>query len=83
MKKILMIGGESEEWNAIAGLLETQFAVKRCSVDTEVFSGMMRLVSPDLVLVDLNTFDISCSRILSILRKDYLKVSVILLGTSE
>ncbi|MCR5154681.1 MAG: response regulator [Lachnospiraceae bacterium] len=81
MNKILMIENDSEEWNQTYELLNEKFSVKKCSPGVDVFSGMMKVTAPDLVLCDLTSGDMSVmARIFSILRKYYTPIPVMVIS---
>lgn len=81
MKKILMMGKDTPEWKELTEMLSEYVSVKQCSFNLEVFRGMMRIVSPDLVIIDLADTDDIIGKIFFTLRKDYVSVPILVIGT--
>lgn len=83
MKKILLIGRLNGAVKEINQLLTQRFYVQLCSEDADVVDGMMKIVSPDLVLISLfGLYEID-PFIFCILRDKYTKTPVLTIGTRE
>lgn len=83
MKKILLIGKFNTVVSETNKFLSQYFNVQLCSENTKVLEGMLKLVSPDLVLISLiGAYDIDTS-IFFILSDQYAHIPVLTIGTEE
>ena len=83
MKKILLIGRLNGVVKEINQLLAEHFYVQICSENATILEGMMKIVSPDLVLISLiGAYDMDTS-IFCLLRDQYAETPVLTIGTKE
>ena len=83
MKKILLIGKLNNVVRETNQFLAQYFHVQLCSENANVLEGMMKIVSPDLVLISLiGAYDIDTS-IFYMLSDRYAQTPVLTIGTKE
>lgn len=83
MKKILLIGKLNHVMKETNKFLSQYFHVQLCSENTGVLEGMLKIVSPDLVMISLiGAYDIDTS-IFYLLSSQYPNIPVLTIGTKE
>lgn len=83
MKKILLIGKLNSVVKETNQFLAQYFHVQLCSENANVLEGMMKIVSPDLVLISLiGAYDIDAS-MFYMLSDKYPQIPVLTIGTKE
>lgn len=83
MKKILLMGKLNSVVKEMNQFLQQHFYVQLCSANANVLEGMMKIVSPDLVLISLvGIYDIDTS-IFGMLSEQYAQTPVLTIGTKE
>ncbi len=81
MKKVLLAGKLNEPMKDLHTFLSGHFTVQLCPEDAEVFSGMMKVVRPDIVLVSLiGLYEVNAA-IFRRMETDYPEIPVITIGT--
>ncbi len=83
MKKILLIGKLNHVMKETNKFLSQYFHVQLCSENAGVLEGMLKIVSPDLVMISLiGAYDIDTS-IFFLLSSQYPNIPVLTIGTKE
>lgn len=83
MKKILLIGKLNTVVNETNRFLSQYFHVQLCSENAEVLEGMLKIVTPDLVVISLiGAYDVDTS-IFFLLSDKYAHIPVLTIGTKE
>lgn len=83
MKKILLIGKLNAVVNETNHFLSQYFHVQLCSENAGAVEGMLKIVTPDLVVISLiGAYDIDTS-IFFLLNDQYSKIPVLTIGTKD
>ncbi len=81
MKKILLIGKFNEITKELNELLAQSCQVQLCSDNVDIVQGMLRLISPDMVVISLvGTTSVDVD-IFSLLLRDYPVTSIVVIGS--
>ena len=83
MKKILLIGKLDHAMSELNDNLSKRFRVQLCGESTELMQGMLNIVKPDLVVVNLVEMDENGEDVLGILENNDSNIPVIAIVTEE
>ena len=82
-KKILIVGIMNETTNDINNCLGQYFNVQLCFGGADVLDGMMKIVKPDLVLINLVDFYKTAEDAYKLLSEEYKTTPVVTIGNSR
>lgn len=82
-KTILFVCRVGESVNEIKYWLEDNFQIQLCYGNLEIMDGMLRIVTPDLIIIDLEEFAADAREIFELLSDVYRQIPVITLANSE
>ena len=82
-KTILFICRVSDSINEIKYWLQDEFAIQLCYGNLGILDGMLRIVTPDLIIMDLEGFGDEAKEIFDLLSDVYSAIPVITIGNSK
>jgi CheY-like chemotaxis protein len=83
MKTIVMIGKADELTKGVDDLLHRYFRVQLCTEDPRHALGMVKVVSPDMVVINLAGFNGLDHAVFARLQQEFTNIPVLTLGTVE
>ncbi|MBO4337960.1 MAG: response regulator, partial [Lachnospiraceae bacterium] len=81
MKKLLMIGRMNELTKSLNNFLQHYFRVQLCADTSQNLEGMIKVVEPDLILINLVGIFGADTAIFATIRKNFPSIPVITIGT--
>lgn len=82
-KKVLIVGIMNETTNDINVCLGKYFTVQLCFGGPDVLDGMMKIVKPDLVLINLVEYYVEAAGAFHLLSEEYRETPVVTIGNSR
>lgn len=82
-KKILIVGIMNDTTNDINACLGQYFVVQLCFGSQDVLDGMMKIIKPDLVLINLVDYYVEAAGAYHLLAEKYKETPVVTIGNSR